>query len=278
MKAIFFPCTLDGLPRHTGSRMIRCQWVADNWELAEIYDGTQRLKNFQLFVFQKAYLSRASQKLIYKLARWRDSGRDIKLAFDLCDPDFLDDKHRERMLTVMQMFDFATAPTFPLTEWLGQYLPVYLVPDGVDVDQVPFERAFVATENPSIVWMGYKNNATVLTEIAQAMAELGVIGDVVGMNSPVSFEKFIGRLVEYDILLNPRPDRPPFCYKSDNKSLVAWAAGVAVAREGIELGDLLNTEKRRTHVEAGMKYALGQGNISATVDAWMQACAAEGLL
>lgn len=278
--ALFLPCTLDGLSKHTGSRMIRCAWVAQNWEDAEVYNGTQRLIDYQLFVFQKAYLSRESVRLISQLATLRDQGREIKLAFDLCDPDFLDRHHRVRLLNVIQLFDFATAPTAPLVEWLEQYLPAYLVPDGVELGAIKVYHGFVNNKPPKIVWMGYKGNSGVLAEIAVTMADLGVTGDVVSVESPMPFARFVRQMAEYDILLNPCSDKPPHSFKSDNKTLVAWAAGVAVARDGDELKKLLDPDYRRQHVLDGRAYVEreGEGNILESVDSWIRVCIEEGLL
>jgi len=270
MKTLFFPCTLDGLPRHTGSRMIRCEWVAKNWEGAEVFDGTQRLIDFQSFVFQKAYIGGESRRLVQQLAEQRDAGKNVILAFDLCDPDFLDGEHRTRLLDVLPLFDFATAPTLPLVGWLEQWLPAYHVPDGIDLAEVTEYRGFVDNDSPSLVWMGYQGNVGAVTEIAETMAALGLTGDIVSMTFPVSFDKFVEQLVGYDILLNPRPDRAPYMYKSDNKTLVAWAAGVAVARDGAELERLIDPTERSLQIEAGRAYVEGAGNIQSTVEKWVE--------
>jgi len=268
MRVLFFPCTLDGLAKHSGSRLIRCEWVAKYWEEAEVYDGTQRLRDFQLFVFQKAYLGHTSQKLIRQLARWRDEGRPIALAFDLCDPDFLGPHYLRVLMELLPLFDFATAPTTPLVEWLAQWLPAYEIPDGVDTEAITVHHEFRETRNPSIVWMGYKGNAGALLEISQTMQDEGLTGDTVTVSSPMPFEAFVAQMAEYDILLNPRPPRPPFLYKSDNKTLVAWAAGVAVACDGPELRQLLLPKFRREHLALGRGYVERGGHVRESVMAW----------
>lgn len=278
MQVLFIPCTLDGLPKHTGSRLWRCEWVARHWPGAAVYDGTQRFTDYQLFVFQKAYLGQAAQSLIFRLARLRDAGKAIKLVFDLCDPDFLDDTHRERLLAVLPLFDCATATTMPLVDWLGAYLPAYHVPDGVDLAAVTVQREFVATDTPTLVWMGYQRNTGALQAIAPVMVELGVQGDIVAVDKPVPLENFLAQMIQYDILLNPRPEQSAHRYKSDNKTLLAWAAGVAVARDGAELARLLDNSDRYQHLEAGARYVSewGAGNINNTLDAWWRVCQAEG--
>lgn len=275
---MFFPCTLDGLPKHTGSRLWRCEWVARHWPQAQVYDGTQRLRDFGLFVFQKAYLSQTVERLLYQLARLREDGKPVRLGFDLCDPDFLSEVYRQRLLSVLPLFDFATAPTLALVEWLAEYLPAYHVPDGIDPAAVTVRRVFSATLTPTMAWMGYRGNTGALAEMAQTMTRCGLRGDVCAVDRPLPFEQFVAQLADYDILLNPRPSQPPYCYKSDNKTLLAWAAGVAVARDGAELEGLLVPEKRRQQVEAGQLYVAGQGNIANTIEGWRRVCQCEGLV
>jgi len=277
MRTLFFPCTLDSHQTHAGSRMIRCEWVARHWTCAKVFDGTQRLTDYDLFVFQKAYLTAQSERLIRQVADLRERGPETRLAFDLCDPDFLSNQHRERLLSVLPLFDFAVAPTEPLVSWLAQYLPAYLVPDGVDLGAVNIYRGFVDNAPPRVVWMGYRGNSPVLIEIADTMADLGITGDVVAVDKPMPFDRFVAQMAEYDILLNPRSAQPPYCYKSDNKTLVAWAAGVAVARDGEELKKLLDADYRRQHIVDGREYVVSKGNITQTVEAWRRVCEAEGL-
>jgi hypothetical protein len=277
MKTLFIPCSFDGLPRHAGSRLIRCEWVAQYWEGAEVYAGTQSFSTADLVVFQKAYLSGRSQDLILQLHGWRSVAKQPLLCFDLCDPDFLDATHRERLLSVLPLFDFATASTAPLADWLGQYLPAYVVPDGINQAAITARHIDKAGDKPRIVWMGYQGNSGVLNTIAGAMVDLGLTGDIVAVEKPQPFAAFCQQLSEYDILLNPKPERGRFRYKSDNKTLVAWEIGVAVARDGDELAALLDPLDRSTQVEAGRDYIDRFASMPHIVARWQEVCRAEGL-
>lgn len=277
MKTLFFPCTLDGLPRESGSRLWRAEWIAKHWDGAAVYNGTQRIAEYNLFVFQKAYLSETVQNIIQKLSITRDNGAKIKLAFDLCDPDFLDDNHREKILHVLPLIDFATSPNFRIVEWLAQYVPAYFIPDGIAMEFITERHSFNETETPTLLWAGYKRNLGAISEIAVKMQELGVRGDILSVEKPVPFHKFHARVAEYDILLNPQPDAPPYCYKSHNKDLLAWASGVAVAHTGEELELLLDPHYRKLHLYTGMLDATVRYSIENTVAQWKYVCDREGV-
>lgn len=276
VKALFIPCTLDGLPPHTGSRLLRCEWVAKYWDGAAVYDGTQRLTDFQVYIFQKAYLSAASFNMFNRLADWRDAVPACQLVFDLCDPDFLDARSRQRLLQVLPRCDWAVAPTQPLVDWLAQYLPAYVIPDGIDPTAIP-QNSQPQQLTPRIVWMGYQAHRAVLAELADTMLRLGVTGDMVSVTTPLPFAAFVAQMSEYDILLNPRAATGPSSYKSDNKTLVAWQAGVAVARDGAELEYLLPVEKRVAQIAAGREFIKQCRLMPQIVQAWHTVCAYAGL-
>lgn len=276
MKTLFFPCTLDGLPRESGSRLWRAEWIARHWDGAAVFDGTQVMTGYQLFVFQKAYLSDYSQSVIQRIADWRERGNPVRIAFDLCDPDFIHDHHREKLLEALPLIDFATAPTPLLVDWLSQYVPAYLVPDGIAMEFVKEVHSFSHTPTPTILWAGYKGNVGAVNAIAQTMERLGVRGDILALEHPIAFQRFQAKVAQYDILLNPRPDGPPYCYKSNNKDLLAWASGVAVAHTGEELEKLLDSRYRLAHVLEGQCMVNEHYRVEHTVDAWISACVSEG--
>jgi len=262
MRVLFVPCTLDGGSRHAGSALIRCHWLAKYYPgHAEVYDGTQRLEGWDAYVFQKAYLSSSVQALITRLAAMRDRTGQGALVFDLCDPDFLEPKHAGRLLEVLPRFDIATAPTCPLMEWLSTYLPTYMVPDGIDPEAITVRHTFSDVTPPSIGWVGYSHNVSALEAILPAVHELRGEVDVVTVDTPRPFEVFLRTVARYDILLNPRPDIPPFGYKSNNKSLVAWAAGVAVAETGDALRSLYDPEERKARLAERGHAAVTDGHI-----------------
>ena len=232
--------------------MIRARWMTcfmDGWE---VYDGTQRLPKWDLYVFQKAYLGQRTQDLIMRLVEYRERGGGL-LAFDLCDPDFLNDADngpRDRMLQVLPYFDFATAPTQPLASWLGQWVPSYVIPDGVNPDAITVHHPFSDACPPKTCWFGYKGNSGALRSMLHVISDLRVDVDVIEVNTPVSFDQFLATLTQYDVMLNPHPPIPPYLYKSNNKTLIALAAGVAVAETEAELRQVVTVEGRRAQLDA----------------------------
>lgn len=246
VKAIFVPCTVDGLSQHTGSVMIRARWVAKHWPGAVVYDGRQSFTGWDLVIFQKAYLLQTTRDMIGGLASLRDARGKPRLAFDLCDPDFLKDEHRRRMLDVLPLFDFAVAPTHPLVDWLAQYLPSYHIPDTVDLEIVKNRREFLYAckgASPRLLWIGYRENqAAIDPEMLQVIKDTGVEFEIVSVDRSMPFDQWLSNLTQYDVLLNPRPKHGTFRYKSNNKSLIAWASGVAVAETADELRALVSED------------------------------------
>jgi hypothetical protein len=238
-----------------------------------VYNGQQRLVSYDLYIFQKAYLGRRTRALIDSLAAIRATGGG-QLCFDLCDPDFLDPEHERRMLEVLPLFDFCTCPTPPLLKWLAQYQPAYLVPDGVDLTAITAQRIQTPHEQPVCGWIGYKQNVVLVEELAHA-AQLPV--EIVTVDKPAAFPVFLEKLVQYDILLNPISREGRFHYKSNNKSLIAWAAGLAVAETAAEVQELRSPEARQAHVIQWGTYVRTHCSMQQVVARWQAVCREVGI-
>ena len=274
MRALFIPCWHDGLPRDSGSAQIRAQWVCDLWEDADVWDLSGRLPGYDLYVFQKAYLIGQTRSWINTVAQWRDEGRCV-MAFDLCDPDFLDLEHRRRMLEVLPLFDFAVGSTRPITDWLARWLPAYHIPDRVSLttlEEVGRRAVYTDNDPPRVVWAGYEHNLGSLDAIRDEVEGLGVELDVLALAKPLPFVVFWGSVLDYDVLLNPRPDKPPFSYKSDNKTLIAWGLGLPVARTVDELLNLCDHHARTAEgVKRANEVAVSWGMRSSVLQ-WQEIC------
>lgn len=241
--ALFIPCMFDGYAAHTGSALIRAQWVAKYWPGAMVYDGRQALSGWDLVIFQKAYLTANTRRLIDGLAELRAHQGAPLLAFDLCDPDFLVDEQCRHLLHVLPVCDFAVAPTQPLVDWLAQYLPAYLIPDTFDPEAITIYRGFAWAGQPRLVWIGYHANRAALSPVLlHTIQKYGLELDIFDLDKPLPFADFLRVVAQHDVLLNPQPDTGRFRYKSNNKSLIAWAAGVAVAESDADLHALANPE------------------------------------
>lgn len=271
-KALFIPCKFDGLPHSSGSIRLRAGWVSKYWDGADVYDKTQSMTDYPLIVFQKAYLTKQTQGWIRSLARRRDAGAACCLAFDLCDPDFLSDEHRRRMLSVLPLFDFAVASTQPIRDWLQEYLPCALIPDRVDLADI--EKVMVPRmqcEGPcELLWAGYAGNRDMLSPEFEAFAaEGGHDLEIWALEQPVSFAEFWTKVQGCDVLLNPRPEVDPWRYKSDNKTLIAQALWIPVAKTVAELAYLAGDRRNLvTEAETMREQVRQHHHIYRSVNQW----------
>jgi hypothetical protein len=269
VKTLFIPCTFDGL-RNPGSARVRAEWVARYWDGAEVYDRSQPLAGCDLYVFQKAYLTSEPRMWIAAAARWRDGGA-CRLAFDLCDPDFLEEEHRRRMLDVLPLFDFAVAPTEALAEWLGRYLPARVIPDRVDVEEVRgYGRARLTdSDTPTCVWAGYERNVAALDALRPMVEEMGLPLVVLALDGPLPFGEFWRRVLGTgEVLLNPRPEDGRLSYKSDNKTVIAWTLGMPVARTVDELRRLADPTERSNSAKRSALIAETVADVRLSVKQW----------
>lgn len=251
-KVLFLPCFLDGLSPLSASGRFRAQWPAKYMINGQAYDGSQRLADFNCFVFQKFYLSE-------KARSWAHAFRDMGhlLAFDLCDADWLQSTtHRGRLLYILPLMDFAVAPTGPLADWLRQWLPAHVIPDRLDL-AAHTERHSPQDRLPRLIWFGNAGNLVTLEQMWPAVCDLGLSLTILADRlippwdeRPVEFVKWTldganAVIADHDIALNPRLETGAFAYKSDNKTVTAWALGVPVAETPDRLLALMDFELRK---------------------------------
>ncbi len=224
-----------------GSSRIRSTWPLRYWpEAEEFHIGVK----YDAVIFQKAYFLEYMK--VYD---------GIKI-LDLCDPDWMEGKP---VIECAQLCDAVTVSSKGLHEYLSKVLakPVYLVPDTVDMAAHEEKKIHTARAR-SAVWFGYHHNQTVLDAVLPALKRLGlqltVISDlpyfptaaIDGVDSKwitanVKNIKFDAatlndEIIEGgDIVLNNRPETGKFKYKSDNKTVIAWALGMPVAKTVEEL-------------------------------------------
>jgi len=168
VKVLFLPCYLDGLSIHSPSVRWRAQWPAKYWDEADAYDGQKRLLEYDAFIFQKFYL--VDQALVWARSL-RAQGK--LLAFDLCDPDFLEEEHCRRMLAILPRFDFAVATTEPIRKWLAQWLPAHIIPDRIDLDAHREKKRWDREpERVSLVWYGFAHNAIAIESLWPTIKDL----------------------------------------------------------------------------------------------------------
>lgn len=266
-RVLFVPCSVDGLER-AGSIHVRCEWVADNWDGAEVWDATQRLSpdRWDLVVFQKAYLLHGTRRMIERVVEWRDAGK-CRLALDYCDPDHLEREHRRRLMKVLGLFDFCVGSTQRLARWLARWNVAYHVPDCVDVAAIREigEWQSSGLGAPYLVWAGYEKNVGALQPMLGTIGRLGWPLEVMSIGRSIPFEEYWRRVLRnpatgkcHDVLLNPRPAVGKFAWKSDNKTQAAWALGMPVARTPDELESFADPEARKPGEPRDVSVAVGK--------------------
>ena len=96
----------------------------------------------------------------------------------------------------------ATAPTRPLLDWLSQYLPAYIVPDGIEPEAIVYKRE-TQSDEPKAVWVGHAGpNMDAVMYYREEVERTGVELDVLGLQTTVPFEQFLRIIVDYDIFLD----------------------------------------------------------------------------
>lgn len=283
MNVLFFPCYVDGLARTSASARFRALEPAKHWPEADVYPKMRLpLGEYDAYIFQKAYLSRQSRQLIGDL---RCRGK--LLALDLCDADWLiSDEHYRRLLAVLPFFDFAVAPTEPLREYLAGWLPAYVIPDRIDLDRYPAPPPHPPGRPPRLIWFGYAHNLVYLDAawdgFQPVLDRYDLPLTILSNELPAEWKgrtwsydrrpHFVAwtpegadvEIAAHDIALVP----PTTAYKSNNRTLTAWALGAATAPDPQELEALMNEEIRAGIVRYHLKVIQQAYDVRQSVKEW----------
>ena len=261
---------MNGAP-NTGSSRIRGRWLAENWGEAELFVLGRR---YDLVIFQRAY--------------WIPYARafsGIKI-LDLSDPDFLD--WRKRVAEMAACCDAVTVATKPLHDMMQQYTsgPVHIVPDRFDFRTVQGRKKNHIGRGPARIaaWYGYSHNYpalnTLVAELPKAgITELIVVSDQITAYAPppevapdlaISNRTWVldtvyDQLLEADLVLNPQPRYGRWRYKSNNKTVAAWAVGLPVAHDATELRRWSSESSRVGEAEFRFRYAREEFDVRQSV-------------
>jgi len=242
---------------NVASSRIRGQWLVDCWKDAELFTIGRR---YDAVIFQKVY--------------WPEYARlfDGVKILDICDPDFLDWKW-----TVWEMAsccDAITTCTDRLKEFIGNYTdkPIHVIPDRMDLSTVEGLRKIHHGPTKTAAWCGNAHNYVALNSFVGELKRLGIerlivisqkekpfalprelAGAFEVKNYPWSVSTVNERLLEADVVLNPGMTYGRWQYKSNNKTVNAWALGLPVAHTVAELAGLLTQQARQD--EGDRRYA-----------------------
>lgn len=251
-----------------GSSRIRGHWLAKYWPESEIF---KMGVNYDVIIFQKVYWIEYAERF-----------NGIKI-LDLCDADFMHWGYR-----VKQMIDLCDAVTTS-TETLAEYIrkltdkPVVCIPDRLDFDAIGDLRKVHNSDTTKIVgWYGYSDNLPMIDGAAPALIKMRIPELYVitqkrdGYQLPSSIKDKIkltifpwtadtvhDNLLKCDVILNPQSKGGRWKFKSNNKTILAWALGLPVAHNESELKGLMHSvdrvlESNRRYNEVRLLYDIRQ--------------------
>lgn len=244
---------MEGRGENTvGSSRIRGRWLTKYWPEAEMFKYGQQ---YDVLILQKAYE--------FDLMR---AFPGLKI-FDLCDPDWLEGKEVKQ---VTELCDVITTSTQALADYVKTFTqkPVICIPDRLDLAEHTQRKVHVGRAK-QVAWFGYHNNQKSIDQCLPALQRLGLRltvisdkqyypeGQILGENQDAwinanvtfiryNYESVNQELVDHgDIVLNPRLEFGRFKFKSNNKTLTAWALGLPVATDAEELEKFMDEAARK---------------------------------
>jgi len=227
-----------------GSSRIRGRWVWKYWDEAEEYQIGQK---YDVLIFQKAY--------------WKtmlESFEGIKI-FDLCDPDWLEPRPVFEAISHCQAVVTSTEALAEYVRKLVKDKPVVCIPDRIDLEAYPEYKKKHEGRAKEVVWFGYAQNQTCLAKTLPFLKErdlrLTVISNLpynpskspeVGEINNIKYnhERINEELMKRDIVLLPEVPGLRGKFKSNNKTLTAWALGLPAAKTPQDLDRFMDAEER----------------------------------
>ena len=240
--------------KNLGSSRIRCHWLLPYWDDAEIFGVG---KNYDVVIYQKAYWNIHMEMF-----------KGIKI-FDICDPDWLHWQYN--FIECIDLCDAVTTSNDELTKAISKFTdkPVVTIADRIDPTFFGGAKKIHSGDAKVVVWFGYQHNQSMidsaLSAIAKNKMDLIVIADkpyimpsqwhkkIRLTNYPFDNETFVSDLLEGDIVINPQLSTAKWKYKSNNKTLHAWAVGLPMASNDKELKMFIPQRAREEEAEKRMQ-------------------------
>jgi hypothetical protein len=254
-----------------GSSRIRAKWLVNNWSEAELFVQGQK---YDVVIYQKAYFVEHAKLF-----------KGIKI-FDLCDPDFLHWGYRTKEM--IDECDAVTTSTEALAEALRAFTdkPVVCIPDRIDLAEIkPINRKNHIGEAKWVVWYGYSSNYEMLKPVIHFLKKLNLslicisdkafsIGSMIDKievrNYPHNWNTVYKDIIDGDIVVNPQSNKGRWKYKSNNKTIMAWALGMPVATNVEELKKFISEDERKKEQVIRDKELKEKWDIKYSVDEYKQ--------
>lgn len=228
-----------------GSSRIRGRWMMKYCpEIVPFKNG----HDYDAVIYQKAYYQEHLRGF-----------KGIKI-FDICDPDWLDGRPIQE---VAELVDAFTVPTPALQTFLQQITdkPVVVIPDRIDPDEHAPVKEHHFGKARSVVWYGYSSNQVVLDKAIVFLQAQNLSLVVVSernyhqadVNVPYDYATINDELIKHDMVLLPDyKANYRHSFKSNNKTLTAWALKMPVATGPEDILRFMDAEERNK--EADLRY------------------------
>jgi len=236
-----------------GSTRIRGRWLVKHWENAEIFKMGQE---YDVVIYQKAY--------------WVEHAKVFKgiKILDMCDPDWMHWQYRIKEM--LEEVDAVTTSTEALASAVRKFTnkPVYCISDRVDLSKYIGRKQHIG-DAKWVVWFGYSSNFEMLKPVVHFLKKFGlnliviadkgfslpssVIGQVELRNLPWGIDTVSRDILEGDIVVNPFSSSGKWKYKSNNKTITAWALGMPVAHDVEDLKRFISVDERKKEANEKME-------------------------
>lgn len=225
-----------------------------------------------VMVYQKVYIQ----------ADWRfmEHFEGIQI-LDICDPDWLEYQNVKETIDCM---DGVVVPTESMAEFIRQLTdkPVKVITDRHDLEKLPKFKSH-SGKAKNVVWFGYAHNAELLQFVIPVLERKGYSLTVIANENPYVnrwaanketfqyyFKHFdettlIEDLREFDICVFPQGNRPKDRFKSNNKTTLAWLAGLPVVTTIEELEEMEDPITRNEQAKLWYNKAINEYDVKLSV-------------
>lgn len=268
-----------------GSSRIRGHWIAKHWrdiqqnvpaldpEVAlsgcEVYRMAQK---YDVMIYQKVYWVEHAEKF-----------QGVKI-LDMCDPDFLHWGYRVKQMA--DLCDAVTTSTVQLADFMRKYTdkPVIHVPDRMDIESFGDLKKVHTGKAKVAAWFGYSENFPMLDQAVTSIIKSGFEELMVIAGSKMPYQLPAGArtkillnnvawtaetvnkdLMLADVIVNPQSNVGRWKYKSNNKTITAWALGLPVAHTALEMKLYLDEAPRREEGEKRYREAREKWDVRMSV-------------
>ena len=261
----------------TGSTTIRATNLINNWPEADYYKYGEKP---DVLIFQKVYCTPD-----YKFPVNYNGGLKI---LDICDPDWLDNAYVAETVAGM---DAVVVPTKAMQEFMQQLTdkPVKIIKDRFDLTKPPSPKLHKGKIKRAF-WFGYSHNADLLQMAVRSLEQRGIGLSVLSDSDPQLWhyaedtdsyrklykyqkykeDRFYAEAQKCDIAVLPKGFRPQDRFKSENKTVKSWLAGLPVVANSDELDALQDDKARNKVVQSNYKKAISEYDVKLSVKEYQE--------